>query len=189
MAPQQKRTTVYTIGHSNIPLDDFIRLLQHHDIALLMDVRSAPHSRFSPHFNRKKLGDTLATCGIGYTFAGEWLGGRPKDPTCYKNGRLPEGKTDYLHVVDYAAVAQRPWFMSGIQRLIALADQQRTAIMCSEKDPQRCHRHHLIAKTLLQRDIQVLHILHQPLGTTIDAASLVEEERQSQNAQQGSLWD
>ena len=81
-------------------------------------------------------------------------GGRPSDPTCYKNGELPPPKSDYLNLIDYATVASRPWYSDGIERLIELAGKNRIAIMCSEEDPVRCHRHHLIAQTLLDRGIR-----------------------------------
>ena len=73
---------------------------------------------------------------------------------------LPPEGTDYLHEVDYPEVMRRDWFIKGIQRLLAIADEQTTAIVCSEENPAECHRHHLIAKYLFQEypDIDVRHI-------------------------------
>lgn len=137
---------------------DLIALLRQHQVEVLVDVRSAPYSQYTPHFNRKALSGTLKEMGIDYAFAGEYLGGRPKDPTCYKNGELPPPKADYLKLVDYAEVATRPWFKRGIARLLEIATERRTTIMCSEEDPADCHRHHLIAQTLLDMGVQVWHI-------------------------------
>jgi len=55
---------------------------------------------------------------------------------------------------------QREWFVRGIERLIEMAYEQTTVIMCSEEDPAHCHRHHLIAKYLLAEypEIIVRHI-------------------------------
>ncbi len=61
---------LYTIGHSNHPIDRFLGLLQQHGIQLLADVRSPPFSRFNPQFNRQKLQQSLAAAGIDYLFLG-----------------------------------------------------------------------------------------------------------------------
>src|SRR5581483_10573171 len=72
---------IYTIGHSNHPIEHFAGLLQQHGIQALADVRSNPYSRFNPQFNREKLQASLAaTGGIRYVFLGEELGARTKDP-------------------------------------------------------------------------------------------------------------
>lgn len=150
--------TIATIGHSNLSAEEFVAALKAHQIATLVDVRSAPYSRWAPQFNRDDLARTLRLAGVEYRFAGDVLGGRPTDPTCYKNGELPGDKADFLALVDYGEVAKRDWYRAGITRLIELAEGARTAIMCSEEDPARCHRHHLIAQTLLDAGVSVEHI-------------------------------
>jgi uncharacterized protein (DUF488 family) len=102
--------------------------------------------------------NTLKEAGIGYRFAGNYLGGRPKDPTCYKAKEKPDGSADYLHLVDYPTVMTKDFFQKGILRLIELAIDYRVAIMCSEEDPAHCHRHHLIGKYLAEKGATVLHI-------------------------------
>jgi uncharacterized protein (DUF488 family) len=149
---------VYTVGHSNHAAEAFLELLRRHEIATVVDVRSAPYSRFAPHFNRRDLEYLLGEAAIGYVFAGDALGGRPNDPTCYKNGVVPDGHANYLDLVDYPAVAERPWYREGIARLRETAAGRRVALLCSEEDPARCHRHHLIAQTLLAEGIPVRHI-------------------------------
>ncbi len=150
--------TIYTIGHSNIQASTLVALLEQYQIQVLVDVRSSPYSQYSPQFNRENIELTLQEAGIEYRFAGEYLGGRPKDPSCYKSSELPDGKVDYLHLVDYSIVMTKDFFQKGIQRLIELAQSSRTAIMCSEEDPARCHRHHLIGRYLTGKGITVLHI-------------------------------
>lgn len=171
---------IYTVGHSNLSIEQFLRLLAQHRIEVVIDVRSAPYSRYTPHFNHDALAATLAQEGIEHRYAGEYLGGRPKDPTCYKNGQVPDGKADYLKLVDYAVVAQRPWYRKGLARLLEIAVAKNTALLCSEEDPHQCHRHHLIAQTLLEQGISVQHIRGDG---RLEQARLLAEERESQSHQ------
>lgn len=151
---------LYTIGHSNHPLESFMRLLENNGIMTLVDVRTAPYSRYSPHFNKENLEQALRVRDIQYAHAGKYLGGRPADPGCYKSRQLPGEGGDYLHEVDYPEVMKREWFQKGIVRLLELADEQTTTVMCSEEDPAQCHRHHLIAKYLRANypDVKIVHI-------------------------------
>ncbi|MYE82962.1 MAG: DUF488 domain-containing protein [Gammaproteobacteria bacterium] len=66
--------TLLTIGHSNHPADIFVRLLGAHAVTVLVDVRSVPHSRFHPQFNRASLAASLPAAGIEYGYIGEPLG-------------------------------------------------------------------------------------------------------------------
>ncbi len=141
---------LYTIGHSNHPLDDFLGLLKQHAITDLVDIRSAPQSRFSPHFNKKRLESALPEHDMTYHFSGEALGGRPKDPSVYAGEKA-----------DFGLVMQREWYQTGIRDLLTLlqkveAQAGRVAIMCSEGDPDQCHRHHLIARSLLDPQVKIV---------------------------------
>jgi len=148
---------VFTIGHSNLSFDAFVAALQQAGVDLVVDVRSAPYSQYNPQFNREMLERGLETPGIGYRFAGESLGGRPADPTCYRIWPPPDEREAFLEAVDYEAVAERSWFRKGVERLIDLAATHTPAMMCSEEDPQRCHRYHLITQALLPR-VEVVDI-------------------------------
>lgn len=163
---------LFTLGHSNHSLEKFVRLLEDNGVMTLVDVRTAPFSRFNPHFNKESLERELPARGIQYAFAGKYLGGRPSDPSCYKSRTLPAEGAAYLHAVDYPEVMRRPWFVQAIRRLLEMADEQTTAILCSEEDPAQCHRHHLIAKYLLREhpEVSVLHIRGD--GHVFNAASL-----------------
>ena len=149
---------VYTIGHSNHAQEQFLKLLTDTRIQVLVDVRSKPNSRWAMFANRNNLKWILASVQIKYVYLGNVLGGRPEDPTCYKNGELPEGSADYLHLVDYPAVMMKDFFQKGIQRLHNLANQGRVALMCSEEDPAQCHRHHLIGRYLIKQGVILYHI-------------------------------
>jgi uncharacterized protein DUF488 len=150
---------VYTVGHSNVPLENFLALLARHQIATLVDVRSAPYSRYVPHFNRNALEPAVERAGIAYRFAGESLGGRPEGDEYYD----AEG-----HVL-YARVAQTPSFRRGIARLRELAANGRVAVMCGEEDPAGCHRRLLVGRVLAREGALLRHIR---------ADGHVEEERE-----------
>ena len=145
----QPRSPVFAIGHSNHPAEAFLGLLLRHGIEEVVDVRSSPHSRYNPQFNRKTLQAALAEAGVGYVFMGAELGGRPADPSCYDG----EGR------VQYDRLAGTDAFNEGIRRVIRRADERRIALMCSEKEPLNCHRTLLIARVLTARGIAVEHIL------------------------------
>ncbi|MCY4515211.1 MAG: DUF488 domain-containing protein [Candidatus Tectomicrobia bacterium] len=143
------KSTAFTIGHSNHAAEKFLRLLVGHRIEEVLDVRSSPHSRFNPHFNRRALETTLDKAGVGYGFMGDTLGGRPADSSCYDR----EGR------VQYDRLAETDAFKAGMRQVIRRAGERRAALMCSEKEPLHCHRTLLIARVLTNSGINVSHIL------------------------------
>ena len=145
----QSRSPAFTIGHSNHPVEVFLELLLTHAIEEVVDVRSSPHSRYNPQFNRKTLQATLVDAGVGYVFMGGELGGRPADPSCYDgSGR-----------VQYDRLAETEAFGEGIRQIVRRAGERRIALMCSEKEPLDCHRTLLIARVLTAQGVAVAHIL------------------------------
>jgi uncharacterized protein (DUF488 family) len=147
--PEAGSSPVLTIGHSNLEVERFVAVLQRFAVSTLVDVRSVPYSRYSPGYNRETLKATLESAGIDYRYGGDYLGGRPTDPTCYFAGVLPEEGANYLEEVNYEEVARRSWFRKGIERLLSLAREGTVVVMCSEEDPMQCHRYHLIAQALI----------------------------------------
>lgn len=166
--------TIYSIGHSNHTIEKFIRLLKLHGIQILADVRSSPYSRYVTHFNRLDLEDAVERQGIQYLFMGDTLGGRPEGDEFYD----AEG-----HVL-YSRLAQTPFFLKGIERLVDEAAMSRVAFMCSEEDPTNCHRHLLISRVLGDQDVHVRHIRGD--GSTQTEADLATDEPAGV---QLSLWD
>jgi uncharacterized protein (DUF488 family) len=146
----QQRVTVYSVGHSNQSLETFLDLLRRHGIQSLVDVRSAPYSRYVTHFNRPELEVAIERSHFRYTFLGEELGGRQLGNEYY----------DERDHVRYDRMADAPFFLRGLDKLIDEAAQYRTAIMCSEEDPSGCHRHLLIACVLEQRETPAVRVLH-----------------------------
>jgi uncharacterized protein (DUF488 family) len=161
--------TIYSVGHSNQPLAAFLALLQRHDIQSLVDVRSAPYSRYVPHFNRPELEYAVEREGIRYLYLGDELGGRPPGDEFYDD----EG-----YVLYYRA-ARAPFFLRGLERLTDEGALYRTAVMCSEEDPTNCHRRLLIARVLEEQGVPMLHIRGD------DAIQTADDFRRDQ---QLSLW-
>jgi uncharacterized protein (DUF488 family) len=139
---------LFSIGHSNYPIDHFIDLVRTAGVTTIADVRSVPASRRYPWFSAKRLGERLAQEGIAYEPMGDALGGRPRDPSLYRDG-----------VADYAAMVATPAFRAGLDRVIAATRNKRVCLMCSEREPLDCHRCLLIAPELAQRGLNVGHIL------------------------------
>ena len=129
---------VFTVGHSDHELNNFLRRLKEHGITTVADVRSVPYSRFRPHFNRETFKAAAQRKRIRYVYAGDVLGGRPDDRNCYD----PEGR------VIYEKVAETEQFRSGLEQIIEHAVGGRLVLMCSEEDPVMCHRTLLVAHQL-----------------------------------------
>lgn len=147
---------LYTVGYGNRTVPELIDLLQANSIDSLIDVRSAPYSKFKPDFSRESLESSLSAAGIRYVFAGKELGGRPDDPECYTDGK-----------VDYDKVRTTAFYASGIDRLRrAHANGTRMALMCSELRPEECHRSKLIGVTLAEMGIPVSHLDEEGVART-----------------------
>jgi uncharacterized protein (DUF488 family) len=136
-----------TIGHSNLPADRFKALLASVGVTAVADVRSVPFSRWCPWFSAKALAQRLAGEGIAYIALGDSLGGRPRDPKLYRNG-----------VVDYEAMAARPEFVAGVERVVDEIARHRVCLLCAEREPLDCHRCLLVGRALTERGLTLGHI-------------------------------
>ena len=143
-----EKSTIYSIGHGNKSIETLIEELRHFGVNYLIDIRSKPYSKYSPHFNQNSLKFSLLEEKINYTFLGDSLGGLPDDQTCYTNGH-----------VDYDKLKEKEFFKNGLQRLVAANDKKiKVAIMCSESKPEECHRTKLIGEELKKFGIGLNHI-------------------------------
>lgn len=150
---------LYSIGHGNKTIEEFIEELQKYSIQYLIDVRSKPYSKYYPHFNKEQLIIYFSSQNIKYSWWGDKIGGLP--PFSW-NCHNSDGK------VDYTKMSQHPIFISGIDRLVdANLKHCKTAIMCSESDPHLCHRSKLIGRMLSDRGIELQHIIRNKIGNTI----------------------
>jgi uncharacterized protein (DUF488 family) len=144
--------TIFTVGHSTRPIEEFLSLLQVHGVELLVDIRAVPRSRTNPQFNRETLAESLHSAGSEYLHMPA-LGGlrqaRDDSPNSgWKNASF-RGYADYM---------QTPAFARAIDTLINLGAGKQVAIMCAEAVPWRCHRS-LVADALIARGIAVEDIL------------------------------
>lgn len=139
--------TIYTIGHGRHAFADFLELLQKYDVKFLCDVRSVARSRW-PQFNRLVLAELLRDNGIGYEHLPETGG---------KSNPKPEDRE------------------RGVDRIVEIASELNTAIMCSESQPltshkaprANCHRVGMLAPMLRTRGVdRIIHIL--PNGESIE---------------------
>src|SRR5579862_5509913 len=146
--------TLYTVGHSTRPIDEFIRLLETFGIDQLIDIRTVPKSRHNPQFARESLADSLKQAGILYRHLPGLGGLRKPRPdsinSAWRNASF-RGYADYM---------QTDPFRENLDQLIRLAAERTTAIMCAEAVPWRCHRS-LVADALTARGIQVVDILSE----------------------------
>lgn len=140
-------TTIYTIGHGRQSWTEFLALLRKFEINFLCDVRSVARSRWI-QFNGKVLEANLAENGIGY----EWL---------------PETGGKFKPVAEDLT--------RGVERILEIAAEAKTAIMCSESNPltkhkvarANCHRVGMLAPLLKAKGAaKIVHIL--PNGDSME---------------------
>jgi len=129
--------TIWTIGHSNRPIETFLELLKEHNIEVLVDVRSFPTSKIE-HFKREDMKRWLPEHGVEYVWLGKELGG-------YRRG-------------GYRAHMRTKLFREGIKKLLEIATEKRTCIMCMEPNPKYCHRRYISAH-LERKGVKVIHII------------------------------
>ena len=167
---------IYTVGHSNYDFDVFLKFISKWKIEVIVDVRSAPYSKFCPQFNREVIQKALSNAGIKYLFLGKDLGARPDEPSCYEYGRV---KFDLLR--------KTATFEKAIARLKA-GDSKGVVVslMCSEKNPIDCHRAILVARVLKNEGIEVKHIVSEI--ELIDQAQ-IEEQLQEKFKLEPLLFD
>ena len=148
------KCAIFTVGHSVLPIADFISLLQAYAINHLADIRTVPRSRHNPQFNSDALAPVLQASGIEYVHL-RALGGlrhpRPDSPNSGWRHKSFRGYADYMQTQD---------FLQGLEQLIALGRGQRAVMMCAEAVPWRCHRS-LVADALVVRGIAAIDILSE----------------------------
>jgi uncharacterized protein (DUF488 family) len=145
---------VFTIGHSNRSLEEFLSLLQELAIEVVADVRRYPSSRKFPHFNSNTLQSLLEKEGTKYIWL-EALGGRRHG---IKNNKSPNTALKSLGFRNYADYMNTKEFQDAAKNLIATAAKTRTAILCAERFYWKCHRR-LLSDYLTAQGVEVIHII------------------------------
>jgi len=139
MNQSSQKLRVWTIGHSNRSVEAFLELLREHSIQVLADIRSFPTSKIE-HFKREEMERWLPENGIEYVWLGKELGG-------YRKG-------------GYKRHMRTKLFREGVKKLLEIAKQKRTCIMCMEKNPKYCHRRFLSAY-LERKGVEIIHIIEK----------------------------
>lgn len=133
---------IFTIGHSNHPIEFLLKLLHTNAIDMVVDVRSTPYSKFNPQYNLKPFKEAVVDSSIQYKVAGQYLGGKSK---------CEQGDVNYD---------------SKISKIVALSNSGlNVALLCSEKDPKKCHRGFKLTPSILKHGNSVTHIL--PTGNQL----------------------
>jgi uncharacterized protein (DUF488 family) len=161
---------VWTVGHSNGDLSAFLALLRAHAIETLVDVRAFPVSRRYPHFS----GDRLAAAWPGYVWLGKALGGYRKSA----RGESPHAALSGMWRA-YADHMESPEFRAGIERLLALAEERPTAVMCAERTWHECHRRHIADHLVAIERVETFHVanLGPPAPHRVDPRARVDGTR------------
>jgi uncharacterized protein (DUF488 family) len=149
---QWQPNTIFTIGHSTHPIEEFTGILKAYDIETLVDIRTIPRSRHNPQFSQEYLVPALESGGIAYRYMKN-LGGLR-----HTKKDSPNQGWHNLSFRGYADYMQTAEFQHAVKELIALGKTSRTAIMCAEAVPWRCHRS-LVSDALIVRHISVEDIM------------------------------
>jgi hypothetical protein len=147
-------TTVHTVGHGTLPADTFASLLEDVHVGRVVDVRSFPGSRRNPQFGREEMENWAPFAGLGYTWMRS-LGGRRRPVAGSKHVAL---RHEAFRA--YADYMETPAFLADVDELLAVAENESIAVMCSESVWWRCHRRLLADHLVLVRGIKVVHLMH-----------------------------
>ncbi len=158
MCMTQEDKTIWTIGHSNLVLEEFVSLLHSFSIQVVADIRRLPGSRKYPWFNQDELNLSLGKNSVRYIhFPG--LGGHrtpmPNSKNIIWRNKAFMGYADYMETEE---------FREAIKRLELIASVERVAYMCAEAVWWRCHRA-LVSDYLKVHGWTVVHILGKGKGT------------------------
>ncbi len=144
---------IWTIGHGNRTIEEFVALLKQAGIECLVDVRAYPASRRHPQFARAALEPALSVADIRYVWEGKALGGRRKLAKDSPHAALKS--PGFRAYADHMATEE---FRRGVERLVELGRAVRAAVMCAERQPSECHRS-FISDYLVTGGEQVAHLV------------------------------
>jgi uncharacterized protein (DUF488 family) len=145
---------IFTLGHSTLPIERFIAILQIYGIERLVDIRTIPRSRHNPQFNGTALANSLTAQHLDFVHIKALGGLRHPRKDSPNTGWRNEG---FRGFADYMQTAE---FQDALQALMRMSHEKRVAIMCAEAVPWRCHRS-LVADALCVRGVPVVEILSE----------------------------
>ncbi|MBR5963925.1 MAG: DUF488 domain-containing protein [Bacteroidaceae bacterium] len=150
---------LFSVGHSNQSIEDFFQLLESQKIDCVLDVRSLPYSKYTPHFNEGPLKTWLNQHGVLYVPFGKHFGARRSD--CLKETEFAKkGIIELKPQVNFELGVTTNDFLSGVERLKKTLEQnRRVSLMCSEANPLDCHRFSFISRFFYDLGWDVKHIM------------------------------
>jgi uncharacterized protein (DUF488 family) len=125
-------TRIFTIGYEGATQDDVIAALREARVERVIDVRAVPLSR-KPGFSKNVLAAGLKEAGIDYVHL-RALGTPPEGREAARKGRWE------VFARVYAAQLDTPEAGAEAARMILLAEEKSSALLCFERDPAHCHR-------------------------------------------------
>jgi uncharacterized protein (DUF488 family) len=133
-------TGIVGIGYEGLDLEQFVARLLENRIDVLVDVRLTPISR-KRGFSKTALGEAVSTAGVEYVHLPE-LGNPKADRPGFAGDaqELSDARGRYTDLLDAEAAD------AALDRLAALAEHNRVAVMCFEADEERCHRHVVLSE-------------------------------------------
>lgn len=141
---------IYTIGHSNYPVEKLIDMLKHYDINTVVDIRGTPYSKYNVQYNKETIANTLREAGFLYIYMAKELAAKRENKISYNK----EGYSDFEKVI----VEEE--FLKGIERLkLGCEKGYKIALLGAMQDPIRCHRSILVGRALRDNRFNVNHIL------------------------------
>lgn len=141
---------IYTIGHSNYPVEKLIDMLKHYNINCVVDIRGTPYSKYNVQYNKETIADTLKYAGFVYIYMA-------KEFAAQRENKVSYNKEGYS---DFEKVAIEKEFLNGIERLKSGCEKgYKIALLGAMQDPIRCHRSILVGRALRDYKFNVLHIL------------------------------
>lgn len=136
---------IYTVGHGNAPFHEIERILRLNGVSMIVDVRSTPYSKHAPDFRKSALSELTAAAGLGYRWMGDRLGSSSPSSRDAQSGDHGERDPDSVE--------------AALGEVVALNASGPVALLCSERAPEHCHRHLLLAPRLEDHGVDVFHIL------------------------------
>lgn len=141
---------IYTIGHSNYPVEKLIDMLKHYDIDTVVDIRGTPYSKYNVQYNKETIAHTLTEAGFIYIYMAKELAAKRENKVSYNK----EGYSDFEKVV------KEKDFLNGVDRLkVGCEKGYKIALLGAMQDPIRCHRSILVGRALREHGFNVKHIL------------------------------
>ena len=171
--------TVYTIGYAGFAIDDFMAVLRQNKIALVVDVRSDPHSQWRSEYNMEHMQLVLKKQGIYYRNYAEEFGARQENRNFYPNGYL-----------DFELFSGSSQFRNGVNKLVnSMKKHYCFVLMCAEKDPFECHRCILVARAFHELGYKIVHLLPGGETCTQEDIELRLLNRFEPNRDQGYMFE